>query len=213
MIVQWLSLACRAWFIVLILVGASPDAGAHGGVFLEDDVCVIQIGFFKAHFTVYQPQTSASEEYCEDIPDVTESVFVLDYLHKSLKKMPVDFRIIRDTTKLGRFANWEDIERLGDLDNVTVFYQPPLTTADAVFSVDHTFEEAGHYIGIVTTRHPTQDKTYNAVFPFEVGKTGFGYWPLILVLLVALQLQYWISSGGLKRWRARRASGPARSGL
>lgn len=200
------SLAYPVWLTVLILLGVSLDAGAHGGVFLEDDICVIQIGFFKAHFTVYQPETSASKEFCEDIPDVTESVFVLDYLHDSLKQMPVDFRIIRDVGKLGRFAKWEDIQKLGDLGSVTVFYQPPLTTAGSVFSVEHAFEEDGHYIGIVTTKHPTLDKMYNAVFPFEVGNTGFGYWPLIAILLIAVQLQYWLSSGDLKRWRASRAA-------
>ena len=207
MLGEWeLSGILRTGLALLVLAGVSADAGAHGGVFLEDDVCVIQIGFFRAHFTIYQPRTSASEEFCEDIPDVTESVFVLDYLHKSLREMPVDFRVIKDATELGRFAKWEDIERLGDLESVTVFYQPPLTTADAVFSVEHTFEEAGHYIGIVTTRNSTLNKTYNAVFPFEVGATGFGYWPWILLLLVVVQLQYLISSGTLKRWRARRAT-------
>ena len=66
----------------------------------------LSIGFLEAHFTVYQTQTSASEEFCEDIPDVTNSVFVLDYLHDFLKEMPVDFRIVKDSHNFGIFAKW-----------------------------------------------------------------------------------------------------------
>ncbi len=180
------------------------NATAHGGVYMEDDLCIIQIDFFQAHFTVYQPQTRANEEYCEDIPDVSDTVFVLDYLHNSLKEMPLDFRIIRDIQDLGRFAKWEDIALIEDLDSETVFYQPPVRRPDAVFMVEYKFEEPGNYIGIVTTRHPTEDKIYRAVFPFEVGNTGFGYLALFIGLLLLVQFNYWFMSGGLGRWRAKR---------
>ena len=193
------------WLALLGLISWCASAGAHGGVFFEEDLCVIQIGFFKAHFTVYQPETRASTEYCEDIPDATETVFVLDYLHQSLREMPVDFRIIRDMQGLGRFARWEDVVGLEDLEADTVFYQPPVTRSDAAFTVEHTFEEHGSYIGIVTTRHPTEDRSYNAVFPFEVGGGGYGYLPLLIGLAIFLQANYWIMTGGLARWRARRA--------
>ena len=191
------------WLALICLLAWCLDAGAHGGVFLEDDLCVIQIGFFKAHFTIYQPHTRANKEFCEDIPDVTETVFVLDYLHDSLKEMPIDFRIIKDVGNLGRYATWDDIARLDDIDRETVFYRPPVKQPDAIFSVDHTFEQPGHYIGIVTTKHPTKDKIYNAVFPFQVAVTDYGYLPIIVMLVVLVQILYWISSGGLDRWRAK----------
>jgi len=168
---------------------------------MDDDLCIINIDFLQAHFTVYQPQTRASEEYCEDLPDVGKSVFVLDYLHNSLKDMPVDFRIIKDVRELGRFAKWEDIEGIGDLTSATVFYQAPQKYSNASLSVEHTFGEPGNYIGIVTTRHPTQDKLYTAVFPFEVGSTGFGYVSLFAGLLLLVQVNYWIMSGGYRRFR------------
>lgn len=199
----WLVLAALCWCL---------RAAAHGGVFFEEDLCVIQIDFFQAHFTIYQPQTRANTEYCEDVPDVTETVFVMDYLHDSLKEMPVDFRIIRDTDDLGRYARWEDIERIENLDADTVFYQPPVRRYDAVFTVEHTFEQSGNYIGIVTTKHPTEDKTYRAIFPFEVGSTGFGYVPLFVGLAIFVQLNYWLMNGGYTRWRAKRAKSAPTSG-
>ena len=78
------------------LLACSQNVAAHGGVGMEDDKCIITIGFLKAHFTGYQPKTNGTEEFCEDIPEVARSVFVIEYLHDFLKKMQVDFRIIKD---------------------------------------------------------------------------------------------------------------------
>jgi hypothetical protein len=144
----------------------------------------------------------------------------MEYLHDELSRVPVDFRIIRDVTGKGRFARWEDVAAIEDIDSVTVFYQPPVVEPD-VFTVMYDFTEEGDYIGVVTAaptgndrQHiavfpfevgytaPTgNDRQHIAVFPFEVGYTGFGYWPLIVILLIGIQVQYLISSGKLARWR------------
>ena len=84
---------------IVLLLMVNQSALAHGGVVLEEDRCVINIGFLTAHFTVYQPESRANEEYCEDIPDVTNSVFVMEYLHDFLREMPVDFRIVEDRSR------------------------------------------------------------------------------------------------------------------
>ncbi len=174
------------------------NAWGHGSIVAEEDICVIQIGFFKAHFTVYQPETRGGKEYCEDLPDTGKTVFMLNYLHDSLKIMPVDFRIIRDVTNLDRYAKWEDIAEIEDIDSATVFYQPPIKKSDAVFIVNHKFSKPGRYIGIVTTRHPTKNKTYNAVFPFQVAGSSSSYLWVIGALILLLQAGYWISTGKLR---------------
>lgn len=186
------------------LLGVSPQALGHGGVSLAGDQCIIQIDFFQAHFAVYQPENSANEEFCEDLPDATNSIFVLDYLHKSLKNMPVDFRIIRDVNELGRFVVWEQIEEISNLDDVTVFYQRPVIRPNAVFTVEHDFDAPGKYIGIVSTKLPNSDKIYRALFPFEVGKKGAWFLPLFIGLVVLVQINYWVMTGGYRRWRAKR---------
>lgn len=172
------------------------NAVAHGGVSFDDDVCKLNIGFLEAHFTVYQPHSNGSKEFCEDIPDVAKSVFVLDYLHDFLKEMPVDFRIIKDTNDLGIYARWDDIIALEDIENDTVFYQPPVKRPDGVLIVDYDFQQAGGYIGIVTARHPDKEKSYQAVFYFKVGGNGYGYLPLFILLVILAQGLYWLSN----RW-------------
>lgn len=192
------------WQSALLLSLVASVALGHGSVTMEDDLCVIQIGFYSAHFAIYQPQTRQHTEYCEDIPDATESVFVIEYLHDAMRDVPVDFRIVRDRENRGRFVRWEDIEAIDDLESETVFYQPPVVRPDAVFLVNHPFMEEGDYIGIVTAPHPELDQTYTAVFPFEVGATSWGYTPWFILIAVLLQLTYWLMSGGLVRMRSKR---------
>lgn len=175
----------RKFFFVVLLLSARALAG--GGVILQDDVCIITIGFYTAHFTAYQPQTSGNEEFCEDLPDTGESIFVLDYLHQSLKEVPVDFRIIRDVTGLGQFVKWDDVRSLDDIDAHTVFYVPPAIKPAATFRISHDFAEKGDYVGIVSAGHPTSDKTYYSVFPFQVGasRVSWGLVYLVAALVVA----------------------------
>ena len=186
-------------------------AVAHGGVVQEDDLCVIKVNYLRAHFKIYQPRTSGHKQFCEDLPLASESVFVMEYQHDALKSMPIDFRIIRDVTGKGRFARMVDVEEIDDLDRVTVFYQEAVVEPD-VFTVLHEFSEEGEFIGIVSATQPDTSKVYAAVFPFEVGFTGIGYWPFFIAVLALLQLQYLVMSGRLKRWTKGRWSGAA-SGL
>ena len=176
---------------------------AHGSVTAEGDLCVIRIGFYTAHFKVFQPQTSRDREYCEDLPETGESVFVMEYVHQGLAEVPIEFRIIRDATGLGRFARLDDVLALGDLEPFTVFHQPPVREP-GVFTVLHDFSEEDQFLGLVSVRHPDTGELYQAVFPFSVGFQGWGLLPLFVVLAVVAQLGYWFSTGAVARWRARR---------
>ena len=183
----------------------SAPAFACGGVTSEDAVCLININFLQAHFTVFQPEQSEADEFCESIPDVARSVFVMEYLHDLLPEMLIDLRIIRDLDKLGRFAAWSDIEAIEDLSAVTVFYEEPRIEGGGYYSTEYTFEEEGAYIGIVTARHPTDGREYNAVFYFQVGGADWGTLPLFALLLLGVHGLYWLSSGGPERRRQKRA--------
>ncbi len=183
---MWMVLACLLVWCQIVV--------AHGGVGMEDDICLIKIGFLKAHFTVYQPQSDGAKEFCEDIPEVARSVFVIDYLHDYLKEMQVDFRIIRDVNNLGIYAKWDDIARLDDIERDTVFYRPPTKQPGGMLTVDYNFQQAGGYIGIVSAKHPTKEKTYHAVFYFQVGGTDYGYLPLFIGLVVLMQILYWFGN-------------------
>lgn len=196
--------AYRSLTAMLLLFSAPAQVAiGHGGVVEEDDACVIRFSYLKAHFTVYQPRTDGREEYCEDLPAATESVFVLEYLHDELATLPIDFRIIRNVTDKGRFARLEDVEAIGDLDAVTVFYREPVIEPN-VFTVVHEFEDEGSYIGIVNVFPETEGRRHVAVFPFDVGFTGLGYWPWVVAAVILIQIQYLWMSGRIGRWRAER---------
>jgi hypothetical protein len=189
--------------LILVISHLQQQAHAHGGVVEEEDLCVIKVNYLRGHFKIYQPRADGHKEYCEDLPNATETVFVMEYLHESLGEAAVDFRIIRDITGKGRFAKWQDVAEIEDLQNATVFYREPGIDPD-VFTAVHSFDEEGAYIGIVTANVDGENKIYRAVFPFEVGFTGFGYWPLFIALLLVIQIQYFIMSGRFARWRDQR---------
>ncbi len=199
----------RNCLLLCFFVAVLPqNAAAHGGVVAEDDLCVIKINYLRAHFKIYQPAATGHEQYCEDLPIAAESVFVMEYQHDSLSEMPIDFRIIRDVTGKGRFARMQDIEQISDLQAATVFYKPP-SVEPHIYTVNYEFSEEGNFIGIVSARHPDTGKLYAAVFPFEVGFTGLGYWPFFIGLLVLVQFQYLLMSGRLKRWLGKTSSATA----
>ena len=187
---------------MLCLGVGERTAFAHGGVVLEEDLCIINIGYLQAHFKIYVPQQRERQEFCEDIPLTGESVFVMEYLHTGLNEASIDFRVIRNVTGLGRYAAWDDVARIDDLDEATVFYHPP-AVVPGVYSVVHRFDEPGEFIGVVTAMPADAGAPYTAVFPFRVGFTGFGVWPVILIAIALLQLHLWYASGRLERWLGR----------
>lgn len=193
-------------FLCLVQLLLGSDLLAHGSITAEGDLCVIRIGFYTAHFKVFQPDTSQEKEFCEDLPAAGSSIFVMEYLHQSLGDVPIEFRIIRDITGLGRFARMEDIAKIEDLEAVTVFHQPAVIEPQ-VFNVLHDFTEDGDFVGIVTVKHPETEQYYSAVFPFHVGTRAWGYIPLFAITAILSHLIYLYFSGGSYRWRAaRRAS-------
>ena len=149
---------------------------------IEGDVCIVWVEFYSAHFTAYQPPNHGNKQFCQELPDTGPTIFVLDYLHKSLKDVPVSFRIIHDVTGQGSYVKLKHVEKIEDIERHTVFYQPPVIRADASLKIEHDFATEGKYIGIVTAGHPSKEVVYAAVFPFEIGATD--YWKLLPVLLI-----------------------------
>lgn len=166
----------------------SGQVAPHGNVALIDDQCYLELGFVDAHFTIFQPELSGHTEYCEDLPHPGETVFVLEYANSGPYLLPMDFRIIRDEPKLGPDASWEDIQKIQDLDALTVFYSPPRVHPFEVFSTRFAFTQSGDYVGIMSAREPRTGNQAHAVFAFEVGPEAEGLPVLALVLLVVLLL-------------------------
>ncbi len=198
----------RRILLALLLLASTLSgqyASAHGGVAFQEDLCVININFLQAHFTVFQPETRGSDEFCEDIPDVSRSVFVMEYLHNLMPEMLIDFRIIRDINEVGQYAAMEDVLAIEDLEAATVYYEPQRIEPRGFYTASYEFDSKGTYIGVVTAEHPTEDRYYTAVFYFQVGGPDYGSLPLFLALLLVLQTAYWLSNGGWAKHKARLA--------
>jgi hypothetical protein len=187
--------------LAVLIAACAPSTGlAHGSVTPDADLCIIQIGYFKAHFKVYLPESHQHEDFCEDLPGIGNSIFVMEYEHDGLAKTPIDFRIIKNITGQGRFTNLAHIEEIGDLEKVSVLHHPAAIQPD-VFTIAHDFKEPGEFVGIVSVVRPDGGGHYTAVFPFEAGYTGLGYWPWVIAGLLLLQINYLWMSGRLTRFR------------
>ncbi|MBH2042885.1 MAG: hypothetical protein I8H87_04965 [Comamonadaceae bacterium] len=174
-----------------LLAVAAASAWAHGGVGMEDDKCILRIGSDRAHFAGYQPEHRASQEFCEDIPEVGRAVIVIDFIHPALRERVVEFRILRDADGLGAKARYED---LGDKDRIaqrTMVALPAKTYPHGTVTLDHRFSEPGWYIGLLSATDPASGKTETSVFPFRVGVRNYWkYLPLPLLFLGLAWLLY-----------------------
>lgn len=172
--------------MTLSLLLISGTAWGHGGVSIEDDMCIMQVGPYRAHFTGYIPDRRATQEFCEDIPDTGRAIFAIDFINDELRRMQVDFRIIRDVNNVGIRATYDDLGTKEDIERATIYYRPPEVLSTGTFNASHTFPEKGHFIGIVTARHPETGKEYVSVFPFAVGIFRWGPIVTRLVLIIVL---------------------------
>lgn len=171
--------------LLLALAGVPGLAVAHGGVSMEEDVCIIQIGRYKAHFTGYLPESRATQEFCEDIPATGNAVFVIDFISDELRGMEFDFRIIRDVNDAGITATYEDLGGEQAIEDATIFYSPMRRYPSGVMDARYSFIAKGGYIGILNARHPATGLAYRSVFPFRVGSTSYGRYAAYFALVLA----------------------------
>lgn len=146
----------------------SDSASAHGGVSFERDMCVMKIGPYKMHFTGYEPETKQSQEFCEDIPDTGKAIIVLDEVDKVLKRMELDFRVVRDDKQLGVNAQYEQLGGPQAIEASSMFYKKPEVYPHGTVTFDLNFDK-GNYIGVVTLNDPETKQNFISVFPFSVG--------------------------------------------
>lgn len=163
----------------------SQFASAHGGVSIEQDVCIMKLSpTLKAHFTGYQPEYRATQEFCEDIPVVGKTIFVIDFITDDLRNMNIDFRIIKDVNNIGNRAKLSDLGGPKAIEAATVFHKEKMKYPRGTIDVTYNFEKEGRYIGIVTANYDDNPTNYTSVFPFKVGI--FNYWKFVIPVAIII---------------------------
>lgn len=151
----------------LALVAGAGAASAHGNLSMEADFCKLRVGRYVVHFTGYLPEgQAATKEFCEDIPATGRALIVLDYVDPELRDLPVAFRIV---------------EADGP-ENRTVVDVPARLYPNGTVSVEHRFEQAGRFVGIVSVKGGAEQV---ARFPFSVGASR-GAWHYAVGAALAL---------------------------
>lgn len=155
-----------------LTLGAPADARGDLGV--DHDACVLKVGPELMYFAGYQPGGSRIK-FCEDVPEVGETIFVFDYVEPELREMKADFRILRQSPEADDPDN---------LESATAAYLPPQIYPKGTFSFEHVFTQPGDYVGIVTVEG-AQGERWMSRFPFSVGKHRFEFTPYYLIAAAA----------------------------
>jgi hypothetical protein len=163
------------FWVCIISMMQSGVAMAHGGVSMEEDLCVMKLGTYRSHFTGYQPEKRSTQEFCEDIPEIGNVVLVMDFMSDELRSMKTDFRIIKDVKEVGISATYDDLGTKEDIENATVFYEAPKEYPHGTLNVSYKFDGPGDFIGLVTSTTEAGE-SHISVFPFSVGRqNNIGY--------------------------------------
>ncbi len=162
-----------AIFSLGALLGVSllpTGAAAHGGVKLEQDECVMQLGPNTLHFIGYQ-RSGEEQEFCQDIAQTGPTVIALSAVSPELRDMAIGVRIVKDVGEANEKAN---------LDAITILNMEPKVYRNGVLTLEHDFRDAGHYVALVTVRDDLGNEWVTR-FPFGVGL--YTFWGMLEYIL------------------------------
>ncbi|MEW4982034.1 MAG: hypothetical protein AB1Y26_02210 [Cycloclasticus sp.] len=152
--------------IVCVLLSLSSQIWAHGGVVSRGNECRLLVGPYTINFSGYQPQNNRSEQFCDDLPVVGDSIIVLDFVDKKLRKMTVNFRVIKaDAAPLGTEEDGKVNE--AELAQTPFFEIPAKHYPRGMMTIEQSFKEKGHFIGYVIVEG--ENDKFISRFPFSVG--------------------------------------------
>lgn len=162
-----------AIFSLGALLGVSllpTGAAAHGGVKLEQDECVMQLGPNTLHFIGYQ-RSGEEQEFCQDIAQTGPTVIALSAVSPELRDMAIGVRIVKDVGEANEKAN---------LDAITIVNMEPKVYRNGILTLEHDFRDAGHYVALVTVRDDLGNEWVTR-FPFGVGL--YTFWGMLEYIL------------------------------
>lgn len=181
--------------LFVLVAGCLPGvASAHGGVSIEDDHCILSIAAMRAHFTGYQPELRATQEFCEDIPELGRAIIVIDYISQELRQQRVEFRVLKDAKNLKSAGRYESLGTLEEIEAATIARMPPEVLPRGTLTFEHRFDAQGWYIGLMTATDQTTGKVEHSVFPFRVGVRHYGNYLISALFAIGLAvLAYYLT--------------------
>ena len=172
--------------LAVLISGASGQVGAHGGVSIEDDICLLQLGAYRMHFTGYQPAQSGAQEFCEDIPSLGTAIIVLDAVDDELRDIPIELTLLRDVNKMGNNATFDDLGGAAAISAASVARLAAAAHPSGSLTLQYQFSQAGRYIGLVRAQPAVGDEVI-ALFPFAVG-AGDRRWRFYVAVIIGTVL-------------------------
>lgn len=160
--------------MLLVPIGA----WGHGGVAMDLDPCIERVGFYLVHFSAYQPQEYATEEFCRSVPQIGNAILVFDLIDPELRKKSAAVRIVEET-------NAAEPRLLLDI--------PARVYSSGVVNAEVNFDTPGQYTALMTV-----DGVDGAVrFPIRVASLSNTMLVLIAGLLVGCGVGYYVVGGKL----------------
>lgn len=171
-----------------VIVLCVPSGGwAHGGVGMDIDPCVERVGPYLVHFSAYQFQDYATEEFCRRVPKTGDAVLVIDLIDPQLRNKPAALRIVQAPDSTAPRV-------LLDI--------PPKLYPNGVVNAAVTFEAPGTYAALMTV-----DGVDGAVrFPIRVAAFSNLLLFLIAGILAGCGVGYAVVYGKRAWLRPRKAA-------
>ena len=147
---------------------------------MDLDPCIERAGVYLVHFSAYQPQEYATEEFCRSVPQTGSAILVFDLIDPELRKKSTAVRIIEET-------NTAEPRLL--LDIQARIYPSGVVNAEV------NFDTPGQYTALMTV-----DGVDGAArFPIRVASLSNTTLVLIAGLLIGCGVGYYVV-GGKRGW-------------
>ncbi len=175
----------------ILLLGARAEAQDTSFMDMNMDMgCMLMAGMHEMQVSVYQ--SGATEDSCLDIPSPGPAVITVSSPSKELRDMTAEVRIVRDTGS-GTAAS-------GNLDSVTLAYQPPKNFPRGVITLPANFDKPGKYMVLVTVRD-AKDMVMSGQLGLTVGEAS-RQWIIVYIIsgiILAAVLGFYLRDLGRKK--------------
>ena len=155
---------------------------------MKDDMCVIKLGSYKAHFSAYMPKSRGTQEFCESFPETGEAIIAVDFVSRELRNQRIQFEVVKDFTGKGAKATGKDLfgEHLAEYTKAIIHQDIGSFRKSGTLNFPLSLSEKGWYIGVMRIISDDNSVIAESVFPFEVEPSTIWRYFVLLSFVVVL---------------------------